>query len=199
MPLKTPVRPKSARSSETVRPQKPTEFTGMVAAGAIVLVVLGGAAAAMLTPHEPEQAGYTAGAAREASVAGAAAGARSVESNAAHASTPAVSPHAAAPKTDDEAQAAKTSGQMVTIAGCLEHYDAGFRLTGATGDVVPAARSWKSGFLKKRPANIDVVDPGSPIRLSNHVDERVSVTGPLSDRHMEVRSLRRISPTCADD
>jgi hypothetical protein len=197
MPLKKPARPKGGRNSETVRSQKPTEFTGMIAAGAIAVVVLGGVAAAMLTPHDTAtQAGYTAGAqVREASVADATPPAKTPETKPARATAA----PAAAPKSEETPEPVKASESIVTIAGCLEHSDSGFRLTDATGDVVPAARSWKSGFIKKHPANIDVVDSTSPIRLSKHVDERVSVTGPLTDRRMEVRSLRRISPTCADN
>jgi hypothetical protein len=201
MPLKKPARPKGGRDSETVRSRKPTEFTGMVAAGAIVLVVLGGVAAAMLTPRDAGPGSYTAGAqVREASVADATAATKPAESTPAHAKPAVAAPHTASPKPAEEPKAETGSGQLVTIAGCLEHYSAGFRLTDATGDVVPASRSWRTGFMKKRAAKIDVIDPSNPVRLANHVDERVSVTGALMEqRRMEVRSLRRISPTCADD
>ena len=43
---------------------------------------------------------------------------------------------------------------------------------------------------------IEVVDPGNRAKLSTHVGQRLSVTGTLADRQMQVRSIRRISATC---
>src|SRR5690349_3841736 len=43
-----------------------------------------------------------------------------------------------------------------TISGCLENDEGTFRLTEASGASAPTSRSWKSGFLKKRPAHIQL-------------------------------------------
>ena len=92
-----------------------------------------------------------------------------------------------------EPKAAIQQEPAVTIAGCIERHDDGFRLKDATGDAVPKTRSWKTGFFKKGPAPIDLVDA----RLAaSHVGERVRVTGVLTDRDMRVRSIARIASSC---
>jgi hypothetical protein len=84
----------------------------------------------------------------------------------------------------------------VTITGCLERHDAAFRLTETDGGDAPKSRSWKSGFLRKGTASVDVVDPARNLRLASHVGHRVSVTGVLENREMRVRSVRQIAPAC---
>lgn len=85
----------------------------------------------------------------------------------------------------------------VTITGCLETDDERFRLNDTTGSDAPKSRSWKSGFLRKRPAPIDVLDAsGVGVGLPRHVGERVSLTGTLGDRTMHVQSLRRVGVSC---
>jgi len=90
--------------------------------------------------------------------------------------------------------AAKAS--PVTITGCLERNDETFRLKDTAGGSAPMSRSWKTGFLKKRSASIEVVDAARRLKLTDHVGERVSVTGVLVDREMQVRSLQRVSASC---
>ena len=68
------------------------------------------------------------------------------------------------------------------------------RLAGADA---PKSRSWKSGFLKKGSAPIEVVDAAHRLKLTDHVGQRVSVTGRLVDREMQVRSLQRVSASSA--
>jgi len=84
----------------------------------------------------------------------------------------------------------------VTVFGCLERSSSSFRLTDTDGVDAPKARSWKTAFLKKGSASIEVVDPGNRLRLASHVGQRLSVTGTLADRQMQVRSIRRISASC---
>jgi hypothetical protein len=83
----------------------------------------------------------------------------------------------------------------VTIAGCLERDEETFRLTGASGADAPTSRSWKSGFLKKQAAQIELADAVGTLNLRNHVGRRVAATGTLIDREMRARSLRLIG-TC---
>ena len=92
---------------------------------------------------------------------------------------------------------AAAKGAPVTITGCLERADESFRLKDTTGANVPTSRSWKSGFLKKRSASVDLVDKGNRVKLADHVGRRVSVTGTLVDREMQVRSLQRLAPSCS--
>jgi hypothetical protein len=89
--------------------------------------------------------------------------------------------------------------QMVTIAGCLAQDGESFRLKDTSGADVPRSRSWKSGFLKKSPAAVEVVDASHRLRLTNHVGERVSVTGTITEGEMQVRSLRRVANSCSDN
>lgn len=86
--------------------------------------------------------------------------------------------------------------ELVAITGCLERNDADFRLKNTEGVDVPKARSWKSGFLKKRSAPIDLVDATRGLELMNHIGQRVRLTGMLADREMRVRSLERVSMSC---
>src|SRR5260221_20742 len=78
----------------------------------------------------------------------------------------------------------------VTLTGCLERSDQTYRLKDATGADAPKARSWKSGFLKKGPATIDVVDGAHSLKLADQVGHRVSLTGTLVEREIQARSLR---------
>jgi hypothetical protein len=85
----------------------------------------------------------------------------------------------------------------VTITGCLERDAESFRLKDTAGDSAPKARSWKSGFLKKGSATVEVVDAAKSAKLPSHVGERVSVTSVLNGREMQVRSLQRVSASCS--
>lgn len=98
------------------------------------------------------------------------------------------------------AAAADTSGSTdVTITGCLEIATDGkrFRLTDTEGAGVPKARSWRSGFLKKRPAPIELVGLGDPPTAKQFVGQRVVATGPVEDREMQVRSLQAAGGACS--
>ena len=84
----------------------------------------------------------------------------------------------------------------VTITGCLERDDETFRLKDGTGLEGRKSRSWKSGFLKKGSASVEVVDAAHRLHLTNHIGQRVSITGMLVDREMEGRTLRRVAASC---
>jgi len=101
---------------------------------------------------------------------------------------------AAVPVDGETAVAPKTP--FVTVAGCLERNNDGFRLKDTSGADAPKARSWKSGFMKKGSASLDVVDPAHVISLTDYVGRRVSVTGTLTGREMKAKSVRRMSASC---
>src|SRR5258706_11697758 len=84
----------------------------------------------------------------------------------------------------------------VTITGCLEQDNDVFKLKDTEGADAPQSRNWKSGFIKKHNASITVLDASHRLKLEKHVGERVSLTGPLADREMQVRSLSRVTPSC---
>jgi hypothetical protein len=95
------------------------------------------------------------------------------------------------------AKARAPKAAPVTITGCLERSDDNFRLKDTAGVDAPKSRSWKSGFLKKGPKPIDVIDASHRLKLGDHVGQRVTVTGVLVDREMQVRSLKRVAPSCS--
>lgn len=85
----------------------------------------------------------------------------------------------------------------VTITGCLEHDEETFWLRDASGVDTPTSRSWKSGFLKKRPSRIEIVDATNALRLPSYVGQRVTASGTLVNREMKTRSLYRVSSSCS--
>ena len=115
------------------------------------------------------------------------------------------SPAATAPSAAPEQPAALTttasttlaveppaeSKAVTTITGCLENDEGTFQLAEASGAAAPTARSWKSGFLKKRAAHVELVDTFG-LNLRQYVGRRVSVTGTLVERDMRARSVRLI-------
>ena len=115
------------------------------------------------------------------------------------AKTPAVDGTAAiALPAESATKAPEPTSEPVTITGCLERADETFRLKDATGVDAPRSRSWKSGFLKKGSASIEIVDTANGLKLPDHVGQRVSVTGTLMDRAMQVHSLHRIAASCTN-
>jgi len=95
------------------------------------------------------------------------------------------------------AQEPARQAAAVTITGCLERDATTFRLKDTTGEDAPKARSWKSAFLKKGSASVEVIDAAHRMKLPSHVGQRVRVTGMLVNREMQVRSITRIAPSCA--
>jgi hypothetical protein len=87
-------------------------------------------------------------------------------------------------------------GEVVTITGCLEVDNQEYRLTDTAGADAPKSRSWKSGFLKKRAANLEVVDTAKKLRLGTHLGQRVTVTGVVDERKMEAWSLVVAARSC---
>ena len=83
------------------------------------------------------------------------------------------------------------SKSVATVTGCLENDEGTFQLTDASGAEAPTARSWKSGFLKKRAAHVELVDAVG-LNLRQYTGRRVAVTGTLVERDMRARSVRLI-------
>jgi hypothetical protein len=86
----------------------------------------------------------------------------------------------------------------VTLTGCLEvSVDRDeFRLSDTDGVDAPKSRSWRTGFLKKRPTPVALVEPPDPHGLQIQVGKRVAATGQLIDRELKVSSVRVVSPSC---
>jgi len=95
--------------------------------------------------------------------------------------------------------ASGTGGIMpVTITGCLEVGvdQAEFRLTDTEGADAPRSRGWRSGFLKKRPAPVTLVEPPDRLALQTHVGRRVAATGLLTSHDLRISALRVVGPSC---
>jgi hypothetical protein len=95
---------------------------------------------------------------------------------------------------------ADTSGLTpVSITGCLEISIDGdrFRLTETEGPNVPKARSWRSGFLSKRPAPLELVELADPLTARKYVGQRVEATGLVENREMRVHSLQAVGHACS--
>jgi hypothetical protein len=111
--------------------------------------------------------------------------------DAAPASTPVMESRAVAANQQEE------ESISTTITGCLVLRDDGmFQLKDNDGEHAPKARSWKSGFIKKGSATIDVFDAGNRLQLGTHANYRISVSGTLTDRQLRARSIRATSEQC---
>ena len=71
-----------------------------------------------------------------------------------------------------------------------------FRLTETEGADAPKARGWRSGFLTKRSAPVQLAELSDPAGLRQYVGLRVAVTGLLTDRKLRVRSLQAAGTSC---
>jgi hypothetical protein len=94
---------------------------------------------------------------------------------------------------------ATTEGQTVTITGCLETTveEDRFRLTDTEGSQAPKARSWRSGFLTRRSAPVELAQLSEGrVALRALVGHRVTATGLLEGRELRVRSLQGAGPSC---
>jgi len=103
------------------------------------------------------------------------------------------------PASGKSANAATSSAQaseVVTLAGCLEQSHDTFKLKDTEGADAPKSRNWKTGFITKHASSITVTDSGNRLKLGSHVGERVSLTGLLSDKEMQGRSLKKLDGQC---
>ena len=103
--------------------------------------------------------------------------------------------HAAA--VESTSNVAGRTMTSVTITGCLANDDATFWLKDTSGADAPKSRNWRSGFLKKRPAPIELLDATHELKLPNYVGQRVAATGTLVNREMRAQSLQRVAASCS--
>ncbi len=190
---------KSMRVKKSARVKKSPRSTGMIGPRMIWLAVIGVMGAAVLIGARQSSQPTDIGAvnARAESVAAAQAQAKAAESAAEEVPVAALAANATVTGLPVEsANGLVPTAAPVTISGCLEQADETFRLKDTAGADAPKSRSWKSGFLKKGPASIAIVDAPKKLKLPDHVGQRVSVTGMLVDHEMQVRSLQRVRTSC---
>src|SRR5262245_81523 len=102
-----------------------------------------------------------------------------------------------APALEARPAAARQDGEesiTTTISGCLVRDDGIFQLKDTAGEHAPKSRSWKSGFIKKGSARVDLIDASN--RLAPHVGYRITVSGTLTDREMQVNFVRGTTERC---
>jgi hypothetical protein len=178
---------RSVRFNTFARHMRVKAFTRLpmkTRAGVIAMAVIGVTVLAMLIGgREPSQSSVPAHA-----------GAR----NAASLATVPDATGTTGPAVEFASKASTAKPAPVTITGCLERDDETFRLKDTAGADAPKSRSWKSGFLKKGSASIEVVDASKRLKLPDHVGQRVSVTGVLVNREMQVRSMQRVATSCTN-
>jgi hypothetical protein len=195
MPVKKPIRRKKnpARVSKSRRlkrsPRAPWWTRGRAIAAAAICVMT---AAVLFAAYQPSDRAGIARAQRKAEMSVARA-----DATQGAASIPSVAARIAAVDTPAVESVPDQKSAPVTITGCLERSDETFRLKDTMGVNAPKSRSWRSAFLRKSSASIDVVDAPTRLNLPDHVGQRVSVTGTLVDREMHVRSLQRVGALCS--
>ena len=90
--------------------------------------------------------------------------------------------------------------QVVTITGCLEEKkdDKGdvFRLKDTDGAEAPKSRSWKTLGMTKHTSSLTLLDSTKKLKLGSHVGERVSVTGTLNEKELQLKSMKALGPSC---
>lgn len=104
--------------------------------------------------------------------------------------------HASAPAPSSTTEVAGLA--PVTMTGCLEvrASEDRFRLTDIEGDNAPKARNWRTGFLKKRSAAVNLVSVSDPDALERQVGKRVAATGVLTGSDLKVSSVRIVAADC---
>jgi len=211
--------PRSIRLKNSVGARKSLRFPWEISSRAIVLgVICVVASAALITAGQPSRRADVASVAappeahaplenvpmaarletKKTVVAEAPATAAAAKSDTADVSmgkTPAVE-SVKAPAVESTAKADVQNVAPVTITGCLELDAETFWLKDTSGVDAPKSRSWRSGFLKKRPSRIELVDATNTLKLSSYVGQRVAATGMLTDREMRARSLQRDAASC---
>jgi hypothetical protein len=192
MPVKKPIRmkrkPSRATKSGLNKSRSTQWWTGPPAIAAVAICLATGAV--LIAAHQPSDRAETSSVARTADTSSA----RSEVTAATPLASASTTPADTTPEADSVPDATPAP---VTITGCLERADETFRLKDTAGANAPKARNWRSGFLKKGSASIEVIDAPRRLNLPNHVGQRVSVTGMLVDREMHVRSLQRVSASCS--
>ena len=181
---------KKARTKKTARGKRPIGLTsalGPKATTMVVIVVLAGGI--MVGARQQQTRAKERVDTARADMALAAPAGKAKSGSTTKAANTESNPAAVSASTGTSGSA---TAKPVTVVGCLERTDEGFRLKETSGADAPKARSWKSGFIKKSSASLDVVDATRTLQLASHVGRRVSVTGTVDDRELLARSLRRV-------
>ena len=85
-----------------------------------------------------------------------------------------------------------------TYVGCLRSEDDGRKLvlTEVGGADVPQSRNWKTMFVTKKRAKLEV-RPATTLALRQHVGQTVQVSGRRVDDRLAARSVKVVGSTCS--
>jgi len=174
--------------TKSAGPKKPSVPPGIAQVAAVSVVVLLAVGAIIVVAQKATPAA-TASPAKAVTTTAAAPAAKPATASAKN-GTPAKG------KTANGAGSAQAAPEIVTITGCLEQKDDGFRLKDTGGTDAPKSRSWKTLGMTKHASTVSLVDPSKRLKLGSHVGERVAVTGPLVDKELQGRSMKSLTPSC---
>jgi hypothetical protein len=178
----------TTRVKKSARGKRPMSLTSAIGPKATTMVVILVMAGGIMVAARQQQA-RAKEALADARRADVVMTPESATKKAAGSTTPSAS---AAPLTASTSVTVTAKAPTATVTGCLEAQDNAFRLKDTSGAEAPKSRSWKSGFLKKGSATVNVVDATKALNLAGHVGRRVSVTGTLDGRDMSARSMRSL-------
>ena len=202
-PKKTKKRPRSIRLKNAVRPGDSMRFPWTIHPRAILLgVICVAAAAALIAARQPSHRADLASVdapPEERVMTPRPEMKETVVSKAPATETTVAARTSTAPasvETKPTVESVKAMA-LVTITGCLELEEETFWLKEASGNDAPTSRSWRSGFLKKRPPSIKLVDATSALKLPSHVGQRIAATGTLMNREIRASSLLRVAASCS--
>ncbi len=178
--------------------KKPSRLQAFIGPRSVVLAFLSIAAVgALIVACQPSPVDVSAAAVQpHAATTAAPLPAKTTPKPRGKAKPPEVLPASRAAAADIVSRAVVQDAEPVTITGCVVRDNETFRLKETEGADAPKSRSWKSGFLKRGSASIELVDAADRLKLATHVGERVTVTGMLVEREMQARSLRRVAESC---
>ena len=97
---------------------------------------------------------------------------------------------------DEPAPPKAKAPPSVTLTGCLRADGIKYKLTDLQGQA-PKGRTWKTGFMKKTPKDLEVVGASSNVKLKDHVGRRVTIVG-MKDGETQVKALsvKRVAGSC---
>ena len=174
--------------TKSAGPKKPHVPPGIAQVAAVSVVVLLAVGAIIVVAQKATPAA-TASPAKAATVSATAPAAKTT-------ATTAKKGAPAKGKTANGAGSAQAAPEIVTITGCLEQKEDGFRLKDTGGTDAPKSRSWKTLGITKHASTVSLVDTSNRLKLGSHVGQRVSVTGALVDKDLQGRSLKSLAPSC---
>ena len=193
---RAPQQPEMRETAETTTQPAPSATAPVRRASTVTALPVAGTRTYTESPRKPpvrDAVTQTAKLEKAVSAAPATTIDHAVVANESLTTTPAAAPIATAPSP-----ALAAPGSAATITGCLEMSTDGkeFRLAEAEGADAPKSRSWRTGFLKKRTAPVALVGTSDPLELRKSVGRRVAATGLLSNRELQVNSLRVVGSSC---